>query len=128
MNIVLVIDNNLASRTVLCDLLTLQWPHLKVFTAEDGPQGLHLAHKLKPDLIILEDTLPGLDSYQTAKVLRHLPETHSIPLIGLTQHYSTKGQGGFHDTCHAWLTQPVTSSALAATISAFYETSTEISI
>ena len=128
MNTVLVIDNNLASRKALCDLLTLQWPHLTVITAENGPKGLHLAHELKPDLILLEDTLPGLDSYQTAKVLRHLPETHSIPLIGLTHLNPTTNQGGLQETCHAWLIQPVTSSDLATTISAFYGVNNEITV
>jgi CheY-like chemotaxis protein len=118
MKSVLVIDNNAKTRTTLQNLLTLKWPHISVITAETGPKGLHLAHEMQPDVILLECNLPGLDSYQTAKMLRHLPETQSIPLIALTQNQEQPNQQviGLQGACHAWLTQPIAAEALVSAI------------
>ncbi len=120
MKSILVIGNNAKTRATLQDLLTLTWPHIAVMTAETGPKGLHLAHEMRPDIILLECNLPGggMDSYQTAKVLRHLPETQSIPLIALAQNQESPNQQviGLQNACHAWLTKPVAADALVNAI------------
>ncbi len=126
MNSVLVIDHNAATRTALQKLLTLQWPHIAVITAETGPKGLHLAHEMQPDVILLESGLPGLDSYQTAKVLRHLPETQFIPLIAIGQNQETSNSqiNGLQNTCNAWLTGPIVPDDLVKAITSVRTSST----
>lgn len=119
MNSVLVIENDAMTRAAIRNLLKLQWPHLAVLVAEDGPKGLHIAQKMQPDLILLEYALPVLDGYQTAKVLRHLPETRAIPLIALTQPYQTPNAKviGLQEACHAWVAKPIEANELIETIS-----------
>ncbi|MCP4423750.1 MAG: response regulator [Chloroflexi bacterium] len=109
MKTVVVIENNAGTRTALHNLLKLRWPHLTVFTAENGPEGLQLAHMKRPDLILLDGELPGLDGYQTAKVLRHLPETSAIPLIGLTTDHKATG---LQTACDAFLVKPFSTDTL----------------
>ncbi len=78
-----------------------------------------MAHEMQPDLILLECELPGLDSYQTAKMLRHLPETRTIPLIALTQPYQAPNAKviGLQEACHAWVSKPIVDNELIETIS-----------
>lgn len=55
-----------------------------VQTANRGDAGLELARKIKPDLIILDIMLPGLDGIEICKILRQNEKTSAIPIIMLT--------------------------------------------
>lgn len=55
-----------------------------VLTAFDGEQGLNLARIEKPDLIILDQTLPVIDGYDVCKILRAQRDTAAIPIIILS--------------------------------------------
>ena len=56
----------------------------KVAHAATGPQGLSEIQKHKPDLIILDLMLPGMDGLEICKKIRGRPETAQIPLLILT--------------------------------------------
>ena len=55
-----------------------------VLTASDGEQGLDLARREKPELIILDLTLPVIDGYDVCKILRAQKDTAAIPIIILS--------------------------------------------
>lgn len=55
-----------------------------VLTASDGEQGLELARREKPDLIILDLTLPVIDGYDVCKILRAQKDTSATPIIILS--------------------------------------------
>ena len=117
-NTALIIDSTEATRIALSQLLTTEWPHLSVMTAETGIKGLKLACDLQPDLILLESDLEGLDSFQIAKVLRHLAETQNIPLIALTGQDAIEDQriAGLTTTCHATVEKPISPEKLRQVI------------
>ena len=54
--------------------------------AVDGEEGVRLAHKEKPDLILMDLSLPVLDGWQATARLKADPETAQIPVIALTAH------------------------------------------
>jgi len=56
----------------------------EVMTAEDGIKGLQVARKEKPDLIILDIMMPGLDGHSVCDMLKKSALTWSIPVIYLT--------------------------------------------
>ncbi|MGB7293976.1 MAG: response regulator [Candidatus Aminicenantales bacterium] len=56
----------------------------EVLTAEDGIQGIQIARKEKPDLIILDIMMPGLDGHSVCDMLKKSTLTWSIPVIYLT--------------------------------------------
>jgi DNA-binding response OmpR family regulator len=56
----------------------------RVVTAEDGETGLARAAELRPDLIVLDAMMPGMDGFEVLKHLRSLPETTGIPTVMLT--------------------------------------------
>lgn len=64
--------------------VNLEKEGFKVITALDGEQGLVLARREKPDLIILDLTLPVLDGYDVCKILRAQNDTTAIPIIILS--------------------------------------------
>lgn len=62
----------------------LERNHYKVITASDGVDALQLARRLRPDLIILDVMLPGLDGYEICREIRRDPDTAAIPIIMLS--------------------------------------------
>ena len=56
----------------------------KVFMASGGDQGLEIARREKPDVILLDVMMPGLDGPATLQKLRADPITYAIPVIFMT--------------------------------------------
>jgi len=56
----------------------------EVVVAGDGEECLDVVNHVKPDLILLDVSMPKLDGYQTCRMLKANPETRSIPVIFLT--------------------------------------------
>jgi DNA-binding response OmpR family regulator len=55
-----------------------------VVTASDGPGALALAEKTRPNLLILDVMMPGMDGFQLATRVRAVPEIKNSPIIFLT--------------------------------------------
>ncbi len=56
----------------------------EVITATGGEEGFKLARKHKPDLILLDIMMPGIDGFEVLKKLKEDTETIAIPIIMLT--------------------------------------------
>lgn len=56
----------------------------KVTCANSGELGLSTARQLKPDLMLLDLMLPGIDGFDVCRALRSEPETRSLPIIMIT--------------------------------------------
>jgi len=65
-------------------MIRLQTSGYEVVTAFDGAQGVFMAHKEKPDLIILDIRMPAGDGFSVAQRLRKSIHTFQIPIIFLT--------------------------------------------
>ena len=65
----LIIDDEIIIRQRLKKLLELD--NYKVYTAENGPKGLLLYKKQKPELVILDIKIPGMDGIE---ILKHIKE------------------------------------------------------
>jgi two-component system alkaline phosphatase synthesis response regulator PhoP len=79
---VLVIDDEAPIR-LLCRV-NLEAEKMDVVEAADGEEGLEIARKEKPDIVLLDVMMPGLDGWQVAERLFENPETSQIPLVFLT--------------------------------------------
>ena len=78
---VLVVDDNPDLRTYLSDSLKSLY---QVYQAENGEDGLRLALQEKPDLIVCDVMMPGMDGLQMTRQLKKTPQTAHIPVILLT--------------------------------------------
>ena len=79
---ILVIDDNTDIRENTAEILELAG--YKTFTAENGKQGVDIAVKQKPSVIVCDIMMPELDGYGVLHLLRKNPETQNIPFIFLT--------------------------------------------
>ncbi|WP_017658614.1 response regulator [Baaleninema simplex] len=85
---ILIVDDERDIREVTQIVLELEggW---EVVTASSGAEGIAVAVRDRPDAILLDVMMPGMDGLETLKQLRKRPETQSIPVLFLT----AKGQG-----------------------------------
>jgi two-component system cell cycle response regulator DivK len=81
--ILLVEDNPMNS-----DMLArrLQRKGFDVVVAVDGEQGVRLAAELRPELILMDMSIPKLDGWEATRRIKATPETRAIPVIALTAH------------------------------------------
>lgn len=82
MTSVLVIDDEAPIR-LLCRV-NLEAEGMRVLEAADGPSGLEKARSKRPDVILLDVMMPGLDGWRVAEELLDDPETREIPIVFLT--------------------------------------------
>ncbi len=81
---VLVVEDNEMNMELVRDLI--QVTGIEVIEATEAKEGIELARSEKPDLILMDVGLPGLDGREATRILKRDPETASIPVIGLTSH------------------------------------------
>ena len=79
---VLIIDDEAPIR-LLCRV-NLEAEGMEVVEAPDGPTGLEVVEKERPDAILLDVMMPGLDGWSVAERLLEKEETREIPIVFLT--------------------------------------------
>jgi two-component system alkaline phosphatase synthesis response regulator PhoP len=79
---VLVVDDDAPIR-LLCRV-NLEAEGIEVLEAGDGPGGLEVARRERPDVILLDVMLPRMDGWQVAEKLVDEPSTAEIPIVFLT--------------------------------------------
>jgi CheY-like chemotaxis protein len=81
--ILLVEDNEMN-----CDMLLrrLNRNGFEVVIAVNGQEGVELAGSTRPDLILMDMSLPVLDGWEATKLVKANPDTARIPVIALTAH------------------------------------------
>lgn len=98
------------------DLLTqLLEDDYNLLVARDGGQGVQMALQHKPDLILMDVSLPVLDGYEATKKIReHLKDT---PIIGLSAHaMDGHAQQALDAGCDGYLTKPIDDALLYAAL------------
>ena len=113
--IVLIIDDDRAFvKMVKTNLLRLRY---EVLTALTGEQGIDLAIKRKPDLIILDVILPGIKGREVCAKLKEDSEAKDIPVIFLTVKDSAEDiKAELEAGAIAHLTKPVSAHELLAEV------------
>ncbi len=79
---VLYIEDNPGNRTLVQRILLVE--DYDVFEAEDGPTGIEIALREKPDLILMDMNLPDIDGYELTRRIRAIPELAHVPIIAMT--------------------------------------------
>lgn len=113
---VLIVDDNHDLLLLITESLTLLGEYT-VVTADNGDDGLARAIELRPDCVIIDVRMPGLDGYQLVRALRGDAETAALPLVILTaqtqDHYRFAGLLAGADQ---YLTKPIKPAELVAAI------------
>ena len=79
---ILLVDDNTANLQLLHE--TLDGFGYKLLAAKNGKTALHIAKKVKPDLILLDIMMPEMDGYEVCKRLKADQATMQIPVIFVT--------------------------------------------
>ena len=88
--------------------------------AKDGEEGLKAARELKPDLILMDLSLPLLDGWETTRILKSEPETKLIPVIALSAHAMQEHKDkALEAGCDDYDTKPVDITRLLSKINNF---------
>jgi CheY-like chemotaxis protein len=81
---ILLVEDNEMNRDMLSRRLTRNGYEVKI--AVDGGQGVAMAASEKPDLILMDLSLPVLDGWEATRRVKSDPATMAIPIIALTAH------------------------------------------
>jgi len=79
---VLVVEDNLDAAVTLVDLLTL-WGY-EVSAVHDGLAAVEVAPQYRPDVVLLDIGLPGIDGYEVARRLRRRSELDGLLVVAVT--------------------------------------------
>jgi two-component system, cell cycle response regulator DivK len=102
----LYVEDNEMNRDMLSR--RLQRRGFEVLIAGDGEQGVTLAAAEKPDLILMDMSLPVLDGWEATRRIKAAPATRLIPVIGLTAHaMATDRDRCLEAGCDDYDTKPV---------------------
>lgn len=111
---VLVIEDIEINRDLLQQLLEDDY---EVRSAEDGESGLAAVGDWRPDVILLDLSLPKLDGWSVARAIRRDPELQGMRVVALTAHAM---HGDREDAlaagCDAYLTKPLDETELFAVL------------
>src|SRR5262249_41746690 len=112
---VLVVDDEVPIR-LLCRV-NLEAESMEVIEAADGLSGLDLARRERPDVILLDVMMPGLDGWRVAEELLEDPDTSAIPIVSLTARAELRDQARGLDLGGLdYVTKPFNPVELAQTI------------
>ena len=87
MPVLMVVEDNEPSREVLSRRLARRG--YEIVSAADGWQAVSMAHSAKPDLILMDLGLPGIDGWEVTAQLKADENTRHIPIIVLSAHAMT---------------------------------------
>jgi two-component system cell cycle response regulator DivK len=103
---VLLVEDNEMNRDMLSRRLIRRG--FQVVFAMDGQQGIDLAHSERPDVILMDMSLPIIDGWEASRRLKADDATRSVPVIGLTAHaMSGDREKAIEAGCDDYDTKPV---------------------
>lgn len=115
MKTVLVVEDNELNLDMLSRRLARRG--FLVVSARDGTEALEAARRHRPDLILLDLSLPHLDGWTAARILKSEEQTKPIPIIALTAHaLSGDREKAEESGCDDYDTKPVEIVRLLAKI------------
>ena len=79
---VLIVDDN--SNNVKIIAITLRELNYKLVIATSGQSAIEMVDKTRPDLVLLDIMMPGMDGYETCEIIKSKKENENLPIIFLT--------------------------------------------
>jgi len=112
---ILVVEDQEDNRQIVRDLLVASGYEL--VEATTGEEGIALAERERPDLILMDIQLPGLDGYEATRRIKANSALSHIPIIAVTS-YALSGddQKAYAAGCNGYVTKPFSPRVLLAKI------------
>lgn len=117
---ILIVEDDEMNRDMLSRRLVRRG--YDVILAVDGGEGVSRANSDRPDLILMDMSLPEVDGWEATRRLKASPETRQIPVIALTAHAMADDERKAMDAgCDDFDTKPVELNRLLAKIEALLD-------
>ena len=116
---ILLVDDSATSLMMNKIVINKKTSH-EVLTADNGPDGLKLAASSRPDLVLLDVMMPGMDGLEVCRKMRGQIETSRIPIVLLTYRSGDDiVRRGYESGCTAYLNKPLEDAKLLETINQY---------
>jgi two-component system, cell cycle response regulator DivK len=103
--LILVVDDYQDAREMYAEYL--QFSGFRVAEAKNGNEAVDKAFELKPDLILMDLSLPGMDGWEATRRLKADETTRHIPVVALTGHaLAGASEGAKKAGCDSFVTKP----------------------
>jgi two-component system cell cycle response regulator DivK len=103
--LILVVDDYQDAREMYAEYL--QFSGFRVAEARNGNEAVAQARSLRPDLILMDLSLPGMDGWEATRVLKADDATRHIPIVALTGHaLAGASEGARKAGCDSFVTKP----------------------
>ncbi|MCK6537576.1 MAG: hybrid sensor histidine kinase/response regulator [Polyangiaceae bacterium] len=114
---VLHIEDDPANRLLVRKLLAVAG--FEVVDAQDGLEGIRKAAAERPDLVLVDIAMPGLDGYEVTLRLRSQPELFGVPIVAITAEGSR--ETSLAVGCDGFLQKPIDARSFAATLRGYLD-------
>ena len=115
---ILVVEDTEDNRLILGDLLSNAGYAL--IEAVDGLEGVAAAEREKPDLILMDIQLPGIDGYEATRRIRAIPALAGVPIIAVTSYALSGDEAKTREAgCDGYVAKPYSPRQLLATVRQF---------
>ena len=103
---ILIIEDN--EQNLYLATFLLERSGYEIVQARSGPEGIALAGRQRPDLILLDIQLPGMDGYDVAKALRRNEAVEEVPIVAVTS-YAMVGdrERALASGCTGYIEKPI---------------------
>jgi CheY-like chemotaxis protein len=103
---ILIVEDNLLNRKLVEAILKPLG--YRLLTAVNGEEGIEVATRERPDLILMDLQLPKVSGYDATEVLKSQPETAHITIVALTAHaMADERERALAAGCDGYITKPV---------------------
>lgn len=116
----LLVEDNPLNRELATDLLEVAG--FEVCVASTGPEAVEMACLYRPDILVLDIRLPGLDGLGVLRDLRNRPETCAIPVVACTAHTMLGDEQKYlFAGCAGYIAKPLDTRTFAILIRGYLE-------
>ncbi len=115
---VLLIEDNPLNMELAVDLLEIGG--YEVLTATTAEEGIELAQKETPDLILMDISLPGIDGLEATRILKKDNKVKDVPIVAMSAHAMTGDKGKAMEAgCVGYITKPIDTKSLVEKVQEF---------
>jgi len=113
---ILVVEDNRDNMTLIVDML--ESLNYEVIKAQDGQRGVALANSEKPDLILMDLSLPVMDGWTASSQIKADASIRHIPIIALTAHaMAGDRERALEAGCDDYVSKPINMAELSVKMS-----------
>ncbi len=104
-NLILYIEDNASNRILVRRIL--QAEGYEVLEADNATEGISLARETRPDLILMDLSMPELDGLTATRKLRQTPGMDGVPIVALTANVMKDDRERALEVCDGYIPKPI---------------------